>query len=353
MVRASEREQRKQLKVSVPTSLEPLSPLRLLGKGQFGRVISAINASNNKFAIKCVEKSIAMQNESYTSIMTERRVLSACHESLMIPNLYSSFQSTSHLYFALEIMYGGDLETHLKAKSSFGVSATRFYIAEILIGLWHLHDNGIIYRDLKPENILLDSKGHVKLTDFGLSKDNMMPSDTTSTLTGTPQYLAPEIVRSSPYNKSVDFWALGVVTYRLLIGNFPFQSPKSGSSVGTVGLFESILESQPQFPAKQPKSVTSFIEGLLQKQVTSRLGCNLQRGHVDLQSHPFLSSVDWDRAAAKGMKPPSRPQIRHQGGEDVSSQGVAAFRQQTQDDSEVDQSVFVGFDWVQNRPAVF
>eukprot|EP00040_Diaphanoeca_grandis_P040662 m.262012 g.262012 ORF g.262012 m.262012 type:complete len:967 (-) comp44104_c0_seq1:306-3206(-) len=346
--RSSTRHERKIQKVIPPTSLETLKPLRLLGKGSFGRVVSAIDTHNNIFAVKCVEKSRTLDNETYISILTERRVLSGRDGCLMIPHLFSSFQTASHLYFALEVFHGGDLETHMSSQKDFSVSATRFYVAEMLVGLWHLHDHGVIYRDLKPENILLDSKGHVKLTDFGLSKDGMESTHTTSTFCGTPEYLAPEILRSSPYSKSVDFWALGVVAYRLLVGKYPFKAQTE--SLENEELFEIILGGNVVFPAsaKIPKAATSFVQGLLQPEVSSRLGCHVHRGHLDIQAHAFLSSVDWNRAATQGLKTPSRPRLQHRG-DDVSSEGTHAFQQLAHEsEDEIDQSVFAGFDWTQN-----
>jgi len=121
----------------------------------------------------------------------------------------------------MDFLNGGELFYHLRREQRFSEVRAQFYAAEMLLALECLHWNGVIYRDLKPENVLLDSEGHIKLTDFGLSK--ITTNDLTYTFCGTPEYLAPEIVRGEGYGKEVDFWALGLMIYEMLSGINPFK----------------------------------------------------------------------------------------------------------------------------------
>jgi len=123
----------------------------------------------------------------------------------------------------MEFALGGDLFYHLRRAHQFDEATTKFFAAEIVLGLQYLHEIGVIYRDLKPENVLLESSGHIKITDFGLCKENMKDR-TTSTIVGTPEYVAPEILENFDYDFSVDWWSLGILIYEMLVGESPFFS---------------------------------------------------------------------------------------------------------------------------------
>lgn len=124
-----------------------------------------------------------------------------------IVQLHYSFESDSKLYFVLDYLPGGELFYHLRKEQRFSEEKAKFYAAEILVALRCLHDNNIIYRDLKPENVLLDADGHIKLTDFGLSKINQQENDLAYTFCGTAEYLAPEVVMGTGHGKFVDYWS--------------------------------------------------------------------------------------------------------------------------------------------------
>jgi serine/threonine protein kinase len=130
-----------------------------------------------------------------------------------IVKLHYAFQTPEKLYFVIDFLNGGELFWHLRKETRFSEDRTRFYAAEIVLALECLHKNGVIYRDLKPENVLLDKDGHIKLTDFGLSKTGISGDLMSYTFCGTPEYLAPEIVKGSGHNKAVDWWSL--VNYSL------------------------------------------------------------------------------------------------------------------------------------------
>ena len=138
--------------------------------------------------------------------------------------LHYAFQSRECLYFVTDFLNGGELFFHLCNEIRFSEDRARFYAAEIVLGLAHLHENGIIYRDLKPENVLLDSEGHLKLTDFGLSKVKQpLEGGMTNTFCGTPEYLAPEVIKAQGHSFAVDWWSLGMLTYEMISGINPFK----------------------------------------------------------------------------------------------------------------------------------
>uniref|UniRef100_A0A8C6RNX3 Uncharacterized protein n=1 Tax=Nannospalax galili TaxID=1026970 RepID=A0A8C6RNX3_NANGA len=176
--------------------------------GNFGKVLLAKWKLDGKFyAVKVLQKKIVLNRKEQKHIMAECNVLLKNVKHPFLVGLHYSFQTTEKLYFVLDFINGGELFFHLQRERSFPEHRAGFYAAEIAI-----------YRDLKPENILLDSMGHVVLTDFGLCKEGIAISDTTTTFCGTPEYLAPEEIRKQPCDNTVDWWCLGAVLCEMLYG---------------------------------------------------------------------------------------------------------------------------------------
>lgn len=197
-----------------------------------------------------------------------------------------SFQTKNLVCFVMEYVGGGDLFFHLEKCSKFDENRTRFYAAELVLALNYLHYKNIIYRDLKIENILLDSKGHVKLADFGLAKTNMPFGATTKTFCGTPHYMPPEQIKRDAYGTAADWWSLGVVIYLMVVGNPPFDDENKQI------LYELILTKPIVVPKSLSEPMQRLLQGLLCKIPSARLGGNKNDAY-DIMQHPFFHCIDW------------------------------------------------------------
>lgn len=204
---------------------ESFEIIKVIGRGNFGKVCLVRKTGTDQlYAMKILKKAYVEEKKQIAHTKTERNVLASAKCPFIVKLCYA-FQTPAKLYLVLEYMNGGELFFHLSKETAFSEIKARFYVGEILIALNYLHSNGIMYRDLKPENILLDEEGHIRLTDFGLSKSGVnVDRPNANTFCGTPEYLAPEILRCDEYDKAVDYWSLGAVLYYMLSGAPPFYS---------------------------------------------------------------------------------------------------------------------------------
>lgn len=272
--------------------------LSVVGKGSYGKVMQARKKDSGKiYAIKVLLKKDLKKQTQITHTQTERHILGAV-EHPFICSLRYAFQNRTKLYMVMDFFNGGELFFHLN-KGPFEESRTQYYIAEITLALEHLHSLLVVYRDLKPENVLLDSDGHIKLSDFGLSKKFRKGEKCeTTTFCGTPQYLAPEIVHNKPYSFGVDWWAMGCLTYELLTRRPPFEAKNSNA------LYNVICNSPVSYPSVVSPVAKSFISGLLEKNPAQRLGA---KGSNEIKQHPFFAGIDWNALLAKQLPVPFRP----------------------------------------------
>lgn len=277
--------------------------LRVIGKGSFGKVLLAKHKAEGRlYAVKVLNKVLIIRKRETDHIMCERNVLLKNVRHPFLIGLHYSFQTPDKLYFVLDYVNGGEVFFHLQKERVFPEPRARFYVAEIASALGYLHSIGIIYRDLKPENILLDSQGHIVLTDFGLCKEGFIGKVTTSTFCGTPEYLAPEILRKEPYDITVDWWCLGAVLYEMLFGLPPFYSKQQNE------MYDNILNKPLRFRNNygSPDS-RNLLEGLLQKDKTKRLGAH---GDInEVRQHVFFASLDWSLLEKKKLPPPFDPHV--------------------------------------------
>lgn len=276
--------------------------LKVIGKGSFGRVMLAKHKGERKlYAVKVLQKKMILKRNERNHIMSERNVLLKNLHHPFLVGLHFSFQTSDKLYFVLDYVNGGELFFHLQKERYFAEPRARFYAAEITCALSYLHSQGTMYRDLKPENILLDAQGHVVLTDFGLCKEGLREQDTTSTFCGTPEYLAPEVLRKEAYDRTVDWWCLGAVLYEMLYGLPPFYSRD------TTEMYDNILHKQLKLRTNISLSARNILEGLLQKDRTLRLGYTDDGDEV--KRHEFFNPIVWQDLEAKRISPPYRPNL--------------------------------------------
>ena len=172
----------------------------------------------------------------------------------------------------------------------------------MVLAISHLHQCNIIYRDLKPENVLIDKDGYIKITDFGLSKQNIIDNFSASSFCGTPEYLAPEIIENKGHGKAVDWWSLGAITYEMLTGLPPFYSKDRDK------LFKNIRNGVIRYPHYLSKEATNFLQSLFIKDSEKRLGSG-PNGEKDIKSHAFFKNIEWDAIYNKKIKPPFIPKI--------------------------------------------
>ena len=212
---------------------------------------------------------------------------------------HESFKDATHVYLTFEYVQGGEIFRLLRRENLFPNDVALFYITEIVLALEYLHKQKIAYRDLKPENLLVAADGHMKITDFGFAKKI---NDRTFTLCGTPEYLAPEIIVSIGHNHGVDWWALGILIFEMLAGYPPFydQNPYEVYRRITVGYFE--------FPAQISINARKLITGLLEPDLSKRLGCMVNAAE-DVKQHIWFRGVDWVMVDAKKIQPPWVPEL--------------------------------------------
>uniref|UniRef100_H2TDP8 Serum/glucocorticoid regulated kinase family member 3 n=1 Tax=Takifugu rubripes TaxID=31033 RepID=H2TDP8_TAKRU len=285
--------------VAVPTDFDFL---KVIGKGSFGKVFLAKRKTDGKnYAVKVLQKKVILNRKEQKHIMAERNVLLKNVKHPFLVGLHYSFQTTDKLYFVLDFINGGELFFHLQKERTFPEPRAKFYIAEMASALGYLHSLNIVYRDLKPENILLDHEGHIVLTDFGLCKEGISQSDTTSTFCGTPEYLAPEVLRKQPYDNTVDWWCLGSVLYEMLFGLPPFYSRD------THEMYDNILHKPLGMRPGASNTAWSLLQGLLEKDGTHRLGSI--NDFEEIKAHSFFYSINWDDLVQKKIPPPFTPKV--------------------------------------------
>jgi len=193
---------------------------------------------------------------------------------------------------------GGDLKFHLINAGRFAEKRARFYAAEVLLGLEHVHNASIVYRDMKLENVLLDHNGHCRISDLGLA---VVTKVKIKGYAGTPGYTAPEMIKNKLYGPSADIFSYGVMLYRMLCGSKPFKGKVDRD------LDKAVIEKKPQFPKEIfSKDAISLLNGLLQKKPENRLGCG-EKGIQEIKEHPFFESIDWGLLEAGYIDPPFVP----------------------------------------------
>jgi len=259
------------------------------------------SATGKVYALKMLRKEHVVKRNQVEHTKAERSVLETVSHPFIV-DLVFAFQTPKKLYIVLEFCQGGELFYHLSRAGRFSEGRCKFYAAEILSALAYLHSLDIIYRDLKPENILLDGDGHVKLTDFGLSKEGVKDNVSASTMCGTPEYLAPEILNKHGHGKAVDWYSLGALVYEMITGLPPFYTRDREK------LFERIRHGELSYPSYVTPVAKSLIQSLLTRDPERRLGGGPGDGD-EVKAHAFWSGIDWAQLDARRIMPPFKPAV--------------------------------------------
>ncbi|KAG1052365.1 hypothetical protein G6F46_001403 [Rhizopus delemar] len=281
-------------------TIDDFEILKLLGRGAYGKVMLCRHKESNRlYAMKVLKKaSLFVHGKSAEHTKAERQILEEVRHPFIV-QLFYAFQTNDRLYLILEYATGGELFTHMAAEHMFSEDVARFYLAELLLAIEHLHALGIVYRDLKPENCLLDGDGHVLLTDFGLSKVSIEGSRT-NTICGTTEYMAPEILLEVNYDRSVDFWTFGILMYEMLTGYTPFRSNNKKKTL------DAILKKKLQVPYYISADAKDLLIRLLRKDPNMRLGSD-KEGIKKIKSHRFFRKINWKELTERTSTPPIQP----------------------------------------------
>ena len=282
---------------------EDFERLKLIGKGSFGDVFLVKLKSNEKiYAMKILDKEKIKSYDQEEHTKSERDLMVKINCPFIVDIKYA-FQDKQYLYMVTEFMQGGEMFFHLFKEKRFTNEKAKFYLVEIILAIEFLHKNNMMYRDLKPENVLLDKNGHIKITDFGLSKILSKENEKTYTICGTPQYLAPEILSSEGYDNAVDWWSLGCLMYKILIGIDAFKFSKNQS------LSPEMYEIEILIPDYVTKEANDLIRKLLVINPKKRLGSG-PGGADKIKNHSYFKDIDWEKAWNKELTPPFIPDIK-------------------------------------------
>ncbi|XP_071202461.1 microtubule-associated serine/threonine-protein kinase 2 isoform X5 [Salvelinus alpinus] len=282
---------------------EDFENIKLISNGAYGAVFLVRHKeTRQRFAMKKINKQNLILRNQIQQAFVERDILTFA-ENPFVVSMFCSFETRRHLCMVMEYVEGGDCATLLKNIGALPVDMARMYFAETVLALEYLHNYGIVHRDLKPDNLLITSMGHIKLTDFGLSKIGLMSLTTNlyeghiekdtrefldKQVCGTPEYIAPEVILRQGYGKPVDWWAMGVILYEFLVGCAPFfgDTPEE--------LFGQVISDEIIWPEEEealPNDAQDLISKLLRQNPLERLGTG---SAFEVKQHRFFYNLDWN-----------------------------------------------------------
>lgn len=328
----SEEELPKNYENRVPYKLDDFQPLAVAGVGNFGHVVlvKAVKGCKREvFALKLVEKNKVINTGQTEHIKNERRVMFLLDSPFTV-KLFATYQDETCVYFLLEKVLGGELWSLLRRETTFNETTSRFYTACIVLALEHIHSFNIIYRDLKPENVLIAENGYAKVTDFGFAKKR----NQSTSLCGTPEYLAPELITGGIQSFGVDWWCLGIFLYEMLVGEVPFRDSENRK------LYEDIMESTPKLTERVSWESQELIHDFLEKNAFRRLGSG-PRGAGEVKERiwfkkNFPEDVEpfcWNSLEMCKLEAPYKPELKDD--EDCRHFNVLDQKQETTELSRV------------------
>lgn len=283
-------------------SKDDFNLLKVIGQGSYGKVFLVQHKKTGEtFAMKVLKKEELIKRNQIEHTMTERRILERIKHPFIV-SLQYSFQTKRKLYFVLDYCPGGELFFYLQNIGRFKEKTACFYASNILFGIEELHKHDVIYRDLKPENVLIGFDGYAKITDFGLSKENIQGNSDAHSFCGTPEYLAPEILKKTGHGKAADWWSFGAIIYEMLVGVPPFYTKNRQK------LYNNIKNAELKLEDWLSDSAKDILTKLLVKNPEDRLGAG-ENDAQDIKSHPWFANISWEDIYNKTQKPPYTPQL--------------------------------------------
>ncbi|XP_018328583.1 cAMP-dependent protein kinase catalytic subunit-like [Agrilus planipennis] len=294
--------------LTVTASLDDFKLVKTLGTGSFGRVVLAKHKTKDMlFAIKLMDKDHVVRTKQVQHTIYEIRLMAAYKFPFLITLEYF-FKDNVYLGIVMPFINGGEMFTHLRTLKKFDEQLAKFYAAQVILAFEYIHYLGVVYRDLKPENIMMDKEGYIKITDYGFCKK--IDEQRTYTLCGTPEYLAPEIIMSQGYNKSVDWWSLGILIFEMNAGYPPFYGRDP------MKIYEKIVSGKYHCPSTFSRPLKELIGNILQVDRSKRWGI-LKNGAKDVKSHEWFRGLDWDAVFQRKVKPSYKPRLK--GDDDTSN----------------------------------
>ena len=275
-----------------------------IGKGGFGKVWKVEQKKSKvSYALKEMEKVRIINKRSVQSVMNERRLLAMIRHPFIV-NMQYAYQDREKLYLVMDLMPGGDLRYHIGKQKRFTEAQTRFFISCILCALEYLHENAIIHRDVKPENLVMDYKGYVHLTDFGIAR--IWQPENKHETSGTPGYMAPEVICRQNHTVASDYFALGVIVFEFMSGKRPYQG-KTRKDIRDSILAKQVQIKLQDIPQGWSHSACDFANKLLQRKPQHRLGAG---GIREIKEHPWLANVNWENLLQKKVIAPFIPTLK-------------------------------------------
>ena len=247
-----------------------------------------------------MSKAKIIDKKSIDSILGEKRILSELHHPFIVNMIYS-FQDLDYLYLVMELLSGGNLRYHLSIKKRFFEKQIKFIIGCIMIGLKYIHGQNILHRDIKPENLVFDQNGYLRITDFGIAKHYVINNKKDTS--GTVGYLAPEVLCNVNHNFSIDYYAVGIITYELMYGHRPYLG-KNKHEVKQLILTRQAKIEYEDLPYGFTNEIADFINKLIQRKPKNRLG---KDNINEVLNHPWLEDFDWENCYNKTLKAPYLP----------------------------------------------
>lgn len=284
--------------------------IECLGSGTFGKVFKVkLKHTGEIYAMKIINKKFLIKNQQLRYAVTECNVLKQAQHPFII-TLHYAFQTPDHLYMILDYCPGGDFSYHI-VKNLFEEDEARFFVAELILAIEHLHNLDIIYRDLKPENILIDSDGHIRLADFGLAKEHVSDNKIAQSFCGSPAYLSPEMVNRRGVGKAADIYGVGAVLYEMISGTPPFYAHDLSTMYKNISTNNLML---PDYFSEELKDLLKvswknfvynfiliYVQKLLNRDPKTRLGVN---NKDEIKYHEFFAEIDWDLLYRRQLTPP-------------------------------------------------